>query len=62
MSVDFFQSFRLKRIWADADYQGTLVSWTHEAFAWLLDIVRRDQQTTAFELLPKRWMVERTFA
>lgn len=59
---DFFQSFRLKRIWADAGYQGALVSWTHQAFAWLLDIVRRDKQTTGFELLPKRWIVERTFA
>ena len=58
----FFQSFRLRRIWADAGYQGALISWTHAAFAWALDIVRRKEQQTGFEVLPKRWLVERTFA
>ena len=58
----FFQSFRLKRIWADAGYGGALISWTHAAFAWALDIVRRRKQQAGFEVLPKRWVVERTFA
>lgn len=57
-----FQSFRLKRIWADAGYQGALISWTQAAFAWKLDIVRRTKHQAGFELLPKRWLVERTFA
>ncbi len=57
----FFQSFRLKRIWADAGYQGALISWAQAAFAWALDIVRRDKQA-GFEVLPKRWIVERTFS
>ena len=57
----FFQSFRLKRIWADAGYGGALVCWTQEAFAWTLDIVRRNKQA-GFEVLPKRWIVERTFS
>ncbi len=58
----FFQSFRLKRIWADAGYGGALISWTQEAFAWVLDIVRRKEQQVGFEVLPKRWIVERTFS
>jgi len=58
----FWQSFRLKRIWADAGYGGALISWTHVAFAWALDIVRRKKQQTGFQLLPKRWIVERTFS
>lgn len=58
----FFQSFRLKRIWADAGYQGALISWTQAAFAWKLDIVRRTKHQAGFELLPKRWLIERTFA
>jgi len=58
----FLQSFRLKRIWADAGYQGELVSWTQVAFAWALEIVRRDKQQTGFTILSKRWIVERTFA
>jgi putative transposase len=58
----FFQSFRLQRIWADAGYQGVLISWTYAAFAWTLDIVRRKEQQVGFEVLPKRWTVERTFS
>lgn len=58
----FFQSFRLRHIWADAGYGGTLVCWAQEAFAWALDIVRRKKQQAGFEVLPKRWIVERTFA
>lgn len=59
---DFFQSFRLKRIWADAGYQGELISWVHDTFAWVLAIVRRKKQQAGFQLLPKRWIVERTFS
>jgi transposase len=58
----FFQSFRLQRIWADAGYGGALISWTHATFAWTLNIVRRKKQQAGFEVLPKRWLVERTFA
>ena len=59
---DFFQSCHLKRIWADAGYQGALILWVQAACDWLLDIVKRDKQTTGFVLLPKRWIVERTFS
>lgn len=58
----FLQSFRLKRIWADAGYQGEFISWTQVAFAWVLEIVRRDEQQKGFAVLPKRWLVERTFS
>jgi transposase len=51
----FFQSFRLKRVWADASYQGALIPWIQAAFAWALDIVRRKEQQTGFEVLPKCW-------
>jgi len=58
----FFQSFRLRRSWADAGYGGALILWTHATFAWALDIVRRKKQQAGFEVLPKRWIVERTFS
>ena len=58
----FLQSFRLKRIWADAGYQGVLILWTQTAFAWALDIVRRTDQQAGFKVLAKRWIVERTFS
>jgi putative transposase len=58
----FFQSFRLRRVWADAGYGGALVCWTQEAFAWVLDIVKRKERQAGFKVLPKRWIVERTFS
>lgn len=58
----FFQSFRLKCIWADAGYQGSLVLWVAQTLGWCLDIIKRPPQASGFVLLPKRWIVERTFA
>jgi putative transposase len=52
---------RLRLIWADAGYGGQLVSWAQTFRGWVLEIVRRSQQH-AFEVLPRRWVVERTFA
>jgi len=51
---------RLKTIFADGGYAGQLVTWVHETCGWVLSIVKR--VTTGFEVLPKRWIVERTFA
>jgi putative transposase len=51
---------RLKRVWADQSYAGMLVEWVHLVFAFVLDIVRRPKQQQGFEILPKRWIVERS--
>lgn len=53
---------RLRRIWADAGYVGTLVDWTRRVCHWTLDIVHRREEAKGFEVLPRRWVVERTFA
>jgi putative transposase len=53
---------RLRRIWADAVYAGKLVDWTMRVCHWTLEIVRRRDGTKGFEVLPKRWVVERTLA
>ena len=45
----FFQSFRLQRIWADAGYQGTLVTWVQETLGWCLEMVKRPPQATGFK-------------
>jgi putative transposase len=52
---------RLKRVWADQSYAGMLVEWVHQFFAFVLDIVRRPKQQRGFQVLPKRWIVERNF-
>ena len=52
---------RLKVIWADGGYAGELIDWTRRAGGWILEIVRRDETKRYFEVLPRRWIVERTF-
>jgi putative transposase len=51
---------RLKRVWADQGYAGLLVEWVHWCFAFVLEIVRRPKEQQGFQVLPKRWLVERT--
>jgi putative transposase len=53
---------RLKRIWADGGYAGQLVEQAKGWGKWVLEIVKRSDQAKGFELLPHRWIVERTFA
>jgi putative transposase len=55
------QFTRLRLIWADGAYAGQLVDWVKNACGWLLEIVRRNQGAKGFQLLPRRWVVERTF-
>ena len=54
---------RLKLIWADGGYAGQLVAWLaglrHHR---VLQIVKRNADVKGFTVLPKRWIVERTFA
>jgi len=51
----------LKHIWADGGYAGKLVGWMCEAVGWVLEIVKRNSDVKGFEVLPRRWVVERTF-
>jgi putative transposase len=55
---------RLRLIWADQAYGGELLAWVWERRPRRnvrLDIVKRPVGTKGFLLLPKRWIVERTF-
>jgi putative transposase len=55
---------RLQIIWADGGYLGALVQWVKRLRPWgklRLEIVRRSDQAKGFKVLPKRWIVERTF-
>ena len=51
---------RLKLIWADGGYAGQLIDWVKQACGWVLEIVKRSENAKGFELLKKRWIVERT--
>jgi len=52
----------IERIFADGGYAGRKMALTvWRTGAWSLQIVKRSD-ATGFEVLPKRWIVERTFA
>ncbi len=53
---------RLKLIWADGGYAGQLIQWTRTVCRRVLEIVKRSDDVKGFKVLPKRWIVERTFA
>lgn len=52
---------KLKLIWADGGYAGKLVAWAEENCGRDLEIVKRTDDMKGFHVLPRRWVVERTF-
>jgi len=56
-----FNCPRLKKLWADGGYAGALETWVARFTGWELDIVRRNKGERGFAVLPRRWIVERTF-
>jgi putative transposase len=55
-----FRYTSIIKIFADGGYAGKLIDYVQGAFNWVLEIVKRD--TKNFKVLPKRWIVERTFS
>jgi putative transposase len=65
----------LRHLWVDAGYAGKTVIWIERTFGLSVSVVRKprgwirvpaDQQPppvpAGFQVLPRRWVVERTFA
>jgi len=52
----------LSLIWADGAYAGALIQWVLAVCGWVLQTVLRPANVQGFVLLPRRWVVERTFA
>lgn len=66
---------RLAHLWLDAGYQGETVTWIEQELGLSVSVVRKprrwiwwpaDQEPpampTGVQVLPRRWVVERTFA
>ena len=51
----------LKVVFADGGYAGKLVQWVELLKAFVLNIIKRTDKAKGFQVLPKRWIVERTF-
>ena len=60
----FKHSFpRLRLIWADGGYDGQpMIDWVQQVCGWIWQVIKRPADTKGFVLLPRRWVVERTFA
>ena len=53
---------RLTLVWADGGYAGKIIDWVKIRTNIVLEIVKRNSDLKGFHILPKRWIVERTFA
>lgn len=53
---------KLRCIWVDGGYRGALLDWVTQHFRFHLQPVLRPDEQVGFAVLPRRWVVERTFA
>jgi putative transposase len=53
---------RLKVVWADGIYEKRfLIDWVKTECGWELTVTKRSEKAKGFVVVPKRWVVERTF-
>jgi putative transposase len=53
---------RLIKIWVDGGYRGEgFMRWVMDIYGWILEPVLRSDTAKGFEVLPRLWVVERTF-
>ena len=45
----------------DGGYAGKLIDWVKQFCGWMLEIVKRNDDIKGFQVLPHRWVAERTF-
>ncbi len=53
---------KLRLIWVDGGYRGQLLDWVAEHCRFRLQVVLRPNEQKGFAVLPRRWVVERTFS
>jgi putative transposase len=59
----FKNGWKLQKIWADMGYQGkAFAAWVKAQFGCDFEVVNRKEKGSSFQVLPRRWVVERTFA
>ena len=59
----FSKRSTLKKIGADGTYKGEeLIQWVNDPLGCVLEVVQKNNTGKGFEVLPRRWVVERTCA
>ena len=53
---------RLAKIWVGGGYQAGFGPWARARLGYEVEVVERPPGSTGFVLLPRRWVVERSFA
>jgi putative transposase len=54
---------RIQKVWADGGYRGDdLINFVQKLWNWIWQITLRSDDMKGFVVLPKRWLVERTFS
>lgn len=52
---------RLKELWADGTYEGVFVEQARDPYGIDVEITTRLSDQPGFQVIPRRWVVERTF-
>ena len=52
----------ITHVWADGGYAGRLVDFARKVLNLTVEVVKRTDDLAGFTVLPRRWIVERTFA
>lgn len=52
----------IQKVWADQGFAGRLVDWSASILGRDLEIIRKAPDQRGFQVQPKRWAAERTFA
>lgn len=53
---------RLRKVWVDRNYRGALVAWAKREAGVELEVVAPPTGTKGFQVVPRRWVVERSIA
>lgn len=54
---------KIRLVWADGGYQGEdLANWVIKYLNWTWEVVKRNDDIKGFVIIPRRWVVERTFS
>ena len=52
---------RLQKILVDGGYKEKFIAWFLEQYRWVVEVAKRREGARGFEVIPLRWIVERTF-